>query len=297
MFGWVFLTYRYLILNNTRNYSGRDSLSQSCVSVIPNSQLQLPGPEEGFQKLRRLTGSWALSKVSLKFFESAHIYSGGEKQKCDFLEVKGNTFIFLEVQQLVLLETLQWWDTRKNSGSRHHGNADCWRDLSYKHRVLWVRLAEAAAVCSSCMLQWPESRPLWGRKTNLRFRWWFFGSPLNWGSLCDPPFLTLCGRARATGCPQVGQSPCSWSSPKVGLWKPLQLDWDGGAELCVPDPLCKRRAEVTALCSLWQLALATSFGNPSPSQLTWSLALLLYLYRPPAVLSSGQSTKSVYMHK
>lgn len=49
-----FLTYGYLILNNTRNYSGRDSLSQSCVKDIPDSQLQLPGPKEGFQELRRL---------------------------------------------------------------------------------------------------------------------------------------------------------------------------------------------------------------------------------------------------
>lgn len=186
--------------------------------------------------------------------------------------------------------------THKNPGSRHHGNADCWWDLSYKHGVLRVRLAKAAAVCSPCMLQWPESRPLWGRKPNLRCRGCFFGSLLHWGSLHDPPFLALCHRARATGCPQVGQSPCSWSSSKFGLWKHLQPDWDGGGEQCAL--VCERSCvqEKGKSYSFVQ-PLATSFGNSSPSQLPWSLARLLSLHCSPAVSSSAQSTKWVYMHK
>lgn len=107
-FFFFFWMYRYLILSNTWSYSERHSLSQSRVREIPNSQLQLSGSEEGFKKLGRLTGGQALSKIILTFFKSAHICSGG-KAEMWFLEVKGNTSLLLEVQWLVLPETLQWW--------------------------------------------------------------------------------------------------------------------------------------------------------------------------------------------
>lgn len=68
------------------------------------------------------------------------------------------------------------------------------------------------------------------------------------------------------GACQVGQSPCSWCSPKAGLCKQLQPDWGGGGEQC---PLvCGRscaqeKGKITSLYSLWQL-----FHFPAPLELS-----------------------------
>lgn len=145
---------------------------------------------------------------------------------------------------------------RKNPGSRHRGNADCWWDLSYKHGVLWVQLAKAAAVCSPCMLQWFESRPLWGRKPNLRCRGCFFWLPAALRQFAWSPFPCLVPQGKGHWVPTGRSESLLMVQLKVWAVKtPTARLGSWGRAVCTGmwAILCAREGQKLQLCA--------AFGN------------------------------------